>query len=150
MNKSVAIINSEAASLQDEIMRLKAENLLLQDKLSDQAEAIKLCNKTEYKRAIKLVEENKKLKKVCEEKDERIQILKSIITSDFELIRRVRKVAKPQFNEKQLRQLIKLDYTAKDLAYVIDMNYDIEEFIKYCKLRDEEKNNGQKDTEAAK
>lgn len=100
-SNSVMIINSEAERLQKGIDKLKRENESLKEKLSVQQEAMKLCNKEEYAKVKDLVEKNISLTKDCEEKDEQLEIAKSIIGNGFETLKKLKEETKITLTELQ-------------------------------------------------
>lgn len=142
-NNSVEIINSEAERLQKEIDKLKRENKSLKEKLSVQQEAMKLCNKEEYAKVKDLVEKNISLTKDCEEKDEQLEIAKSIIENDFATLKKLKEETKITLTELQFDVL-------KTLGVEFGEIHDVVKKVGFIKIsKDIKENTKQKQSKKA-
>lgn len=137
------IINSEAERLQKGIDKLKRENKSLKEKLSVQQEAMKLCNKEEYAKVKDLVEKNISLTKDCEEKDEQLEIAKSIIENDFATLKKLKEETKITLTELQFDVL-------KTLGVEFGEIHDVVKKVGFIKIsKDIKENTKQKQSKKA-
>lgn len=142
-SNSVMIINSEAERLQKGIDKLKRENKSLKEKLSVQQEAMKLCNKEEYAKVKDLVEKNISLTKDCEEKDEQLEIAKSIIENDFATLKKLKEETKITLTELQFDVL-------KTLGVEFGEIHDVVKKVGFIKIsKDIKENTKQKQSKKA-
>lgn len=142
-SNSVMIINSEAERLQKGIDKLKRENESLKEKLSVQQEAMKLCNKEEYAKVKDLVEKNISLTKDCEEKDEQLEIAKSIIGNGFETLKKLKEETKITLTELQFDVL-------KTLGVEFGEIHDVVKKVGFIKIsKDIKENTKQKQSKKA-
>lgn len=142
-SNSVMIINSEAERLQKGIDKLKRENESLKGKLSVQQEAMKLCNKEEYAKVKDLVEKNISLTKDCEEKDEQLEIAKSIIENDFATLKKLKEETKITLTELQFDVL-------KTLGVEFGEIHDVVKKVGFIKIsKDIKENTKQKQSKKA-